>query len=180
VAAWLAQYAPSIKAWNTFIEFAFNPELSPWRKVLNNFELVSNSDGAYWGVVFKDTKIDPTIMVNLLRCNALSTNLAKNFAQVLSDNEGLDPRIAYLASRGIDQYNMSGRIVPERWWNGEPADLSDGGTFYERYSYNRPHNEFLFGGLNNEGVAIYDYYNMPSIPKLKSFFADQLAMQAIG
>lgn len=179
--SWVSSaYSPTIDQWNTFIEFAFNKDISPWRKALNNVELIKNEDGAYWGAVFLDTNVDPTIMVNLLRCNALSTALAKNFAQTVADNPGVDMRLCYLASKGIDAYNMSGRIVPERWWHGEPLDLSDGGTFYERYSYNRPENEYLFGGKNNEGIAMYDYYDMPTIAKLKQYFADQLAMEAVG
>jgi len=171
VPSWAKGYSPTIKAWNTFIEFAFNKEISPWRKALKDVELVKNADGMYWGCVFKDTHIDPNIMLGLLRCNALQSALAKNFAQKLQDHPDLDPRIAYLSCKGIDSYNMAGRIIPERWWNGDPVDISGGKTFYDRESYNRPDIEYLFGGKKNEGVVFTDGWNGPSVDTIKALFA---------
>jgi hypothetical protein len=106
------EYYPTRNDWNTFIEFVFNPQISPWKRALKGFELIKNDEGMYWGVVFTDTNIDPNVMVSLLRSNVLHMNLAKNFAQFMRDHPEVDPRIAYLKMGGIDNYNLSGRIVP--------------------------------------------------------------------
>jgi hypothetical protein len=144
-------YYPTIAQWETFINFVFNPEISPWRGALKDFELTRAKDGAYNGVVFKDTTIDPNIMVSLLRCNATQYALAKNFAQFMTDHPNVDPRVAYLTCDGIDTYNMAGRIVPDAWFNGTTVDISAGGTFFSRESYNRPDIAYIFGGKDNAG-----------------------------
>src|SRR5690606_14746913 len=45
------------------------------------------------------------------------------------------------------------RTVLERYFNADPLDYT-GGTFYDRYSYNRPDVEKIFGGKNNQGTVI--------------------------
>lgn len=148
------QYYPTIAQWNTFIDFVFNKEISPWRGALANAELIKNDDGAYIGVIFHDTNIDPNIMVSLLKCNAEHYTKAKNFAQYMTDHPNVDPRVAYLACEQLDHYHMSSRIVPDAWFNGTTVGISSGKTFKERESYNRPMIEYIFGGSGNTGVNI--------------------------
>ena len=144
-------YYPTIKQWNEFIEFIFDKNISPWRKALNDVALLKNDDGMYWGCVFKDTNIDPNVMVGLLRTNVVNPQLAKNWANMMEQNPGIDPRVAYLKVNTADYYNMAGRIIPDAWFNGNVVNISSGEGFYNRESYNRPDISYLFGGKNNVG-----------------------------
>lgn len=152
--SWAKQYCPTIAQWNTFIEFVFNKEISPWRGALKNAELIKNQDGMYWGAIFHDTDIDPNIMVSLLKCNADAYSKAKNFAQYLTDHPQCDPRVAYLKCEALDNYNMSSRIVPDAWFNGTTVGIGSGENFIGRESYNRPMIEYIFGGKGNIGENI--------------------------
>ncbi len=146
----------SLDDWNAFIEFIFDPELSPWKKALSDYELVKAPGGNYQGVVFLDTKIDPNAMLALLRTNVNHPNIAINFCTFLRNNPGVDPRVAYLKCQSLNSYNMVGRVILDKYFTGEGVDISAGGTFYERESYNRPDIQFYFGGKNNEGVIVAD------------------------
>lgn len=140
--------------WNKFVEFIFNPELSPWKAACKDVELIKNEQGYYQGCVFKDTKIDPNVMVGLLRCNVNFGSKAHNWGKILDDNPDIDPRVAWLMAFKGDAYYFSPRVILDKFFKGEPVDISAGGTFYERESYNRPDIQFLFGGKNNAGELI--------------------------
>jgi hypothetical protein len=143
----------SIEDWNKFIEFVFNPDISPWKAALKGFELIKNEHGYYQGVVLTDTNIDPNIMIAMLRQNVNMTSKAANWAQLLRDKPQLDPRVAYLMTFTGDGYYFNPRIILSSFFKGEPVDISGGSTFYERESYNRPDISFIFGGKNNTGVV---------------------------
>lgn len=134
--------------WNKFLtEFVFNVEVSPWAKCLNDFELIINDD-LITGVVFKDTKVDPTIIANMMKyVGRAQSFLPKRWCEMVE--AGKHPHTSFL-------YMMRGKwpcTVLERYFNADPFDYT-GGTFYDRYSYNRPDVEKIFGGKDNVGTVI--------------------------
>lgn len=144
----------SVDDYNSFIEFVFNPDISPWRAATDGVELLKDKDGCYKGCVFTNTKIDPNIMLGILRTNVNQSNLAKNWAAFMRNNEGVDPRVAWLKCQTLNAYNFAHRVLFENFFTGKPVDISSGGTFYERESYNRPDIQFLFGGKDNTGELV--------------------------
>lgn len=153
-------YTP--EKWNTFIEFVTNKEVSPWRSVLNNFSLIKNDDGVYWGFVTEDTNVDPNVLINMFRANFFANEHAINFYQYTKDHPEVDPRIAYIKCSDLDSYFISGRFILKNWFTGVP-DIPCEGTFYERTSYNRPDASYVWGGKGNRGVSAktkdLDYLN---------------------
>lgn len=137
---------------NQFIgDFAFNPSVSPWRSVLKDFELVIKND-EFSGVVFKDCKIDPTVLVSLLRIGLVGSSYNPSlFDAMLKRNENIHPLVAFLKMER-DSYGMSHKVVLERFFTANPFDMSNGGTLYDRESYNRPDLDYIFGGKGNKGI----------------------------
>lgn len=134
--------------WNKFMtEFVFNVEISPWAKCLNDFELIIIDD-LVTGVVIKDTKVDPTVIANMMKyVGRAYSSIPRLWCPMVE--AGLHPLTSAL-------YLMKGqwpRTVLERYFNADPFDYT-GGTFYDRYSYNRPDVEKIFGGKNNQGTVI--------------------------
>lgn len=134
--------------WNKFMsEFVFNVEVSPWAKCLNDFELIIRDD-LITGVLIKDTKVDPTIIANMMKyVGRALTSTPKKWCEMVE--VGKHPLTSFL-------YLMRGnwpRTVLERCFNADPFDYT-GGTFYDRYSYNRPDIEKIFGGKDNQGTVI--------------------------
>lgn len=143
----------SIDHWNRFIEFIFDPSISPWKEALKGVELIKNEHDYYQGCVFTDTNIDPNIMIALLRQNVNHTAKAHNWGMMMEKQPDLDPRVAWLLAFKGDGYYFNPRIILSSFFKGEPVDISAGGTFYERESYNRPDIQFIFGGKDNTGVV---------------------------
>ncbi len=134
--------------WNKFLtEFVFNVEISPWAKCLNDFELIIRDD-LITGVLIKNTKVDPTIIANMMKfAGRTSSSTPKKWCEMMES--GKHPLTSFL-------YLMRGwwpRTVLERYFNADPFDYT-GGTFYDRYSYNRPDVEKIFGGKDNVGTVI--------------------------
>lgn len=134
--------------WNRFMtEFVFNIEVSPWAPCLKDVELIIR-DGLITGALFKDTHIDPTVMSNLFKYvgRAYSSRPIK-WGELV--DRGYHPQTAFLSCMTQDWL----RVVPERYFGQDPFDYT-GGTFYDRYSYNRPDVEKIFGGKDNCGVVL--------------------------
>lgn len=134
--------------WNKFItEFVFNVEVSPWAKCLNDFELIIRDD-LITGVVIKDTKVDPTVIANMMKYVGSSHSTApKKWGEMMKVGKHPLTSFFYLAK------SWWPRTVLERYFNADPFDYT-GGTFYDRYSYNRPDVEKIFGGKDNVGTVI--------------------------
>ena len=168
-----SKYYSTKEEWNRFqSEFVFNTAVSPWRKALKDFELVIKDD-MYIGVVIKDTHIDPNIMVNIFRvCGFRESRFAHFWCKMMDENPGMDGRVAFLLACKPDDYYQSAMINLDRWFSGEPFDLSSGLTFYERESYNRPQIQYMFGN-HSDGIAT----NTISQAELEEHFANWLAKQ---
>lgn len=159
--------------WNRFqSEFVFNTAISPWRKALKDFEFVTQDD-VFKGVVIKDTHIDPNIMINIFRvCGFRESRFAHFWCKMMDENPGMDGRVAFLLACKPDDYYQSAMINLDRWFSGEPFDLSSGLTFYERESYNRPQIQYMFGN-HSDGIAT----NTIRQAELEEHFANWLAKQ---
>lgn len=138
-----------VEDWNRFIvEFAFHETESPWASILNGVEVVFDKDVAT-GVLFTDTKIDPTAMVSLMRLcgSTYAMDSIRKWARWV--DEGVHPKVAFLSMK-----SSFVRIDPDLYFSGTPMDRCDGLTFYERASYNRPRVEYVFGGDGRTGVSV--------------------------
>jgi len=80
---------------------------------------------------------------------------AKLYSSIVASNPGIDPRVAFLKMER-DTYGMSKKVVLERFFNANPFDMSNGGTLYDRESYNRPDLDYIFGGKGNVGVVAHE------------------------
>jgi len=138
--------------WNQFVEFVYNPEISPFKRALKGFELLKDAN-IYRGVIITDTNINPSDMLGLFRVNFNRNNTARNFAQVMKDNPGIDPRVAYLKASDIDQYYLSTKMNLKMWFTGEPRQLDEGHTYFSRMKYNRPEIEFIFDPKDKTTVS---------------------------
>lgn len=136
----------------------YNPEISPWRQCLADTTIVKNGE-LVAGIVFNSTDFDPTIAVNMFRktannLHAICTNIKEWTKHGATDQE------AFILSGGMyldinsirywsDEYAPFG-VTPDfsKLINGEANDLTDGGTFRQRYAYNRPKNDYVFKGEN--------------------------------
>lgn len=138
---------------DVMITEAFGPE-SPW--VLGSKQgLPTFVEGEKYlvGVILKDTKIDPTVMVNLFNNLKCRTGLGLVYKQLR--DEGLSVRetfavllhsgrgspLAYI--NGPDGYYTSYRVSARRILEAKPRDLS-GGFFCDRIDYNRTELENVF------------------------------------
>lgn len=111
-------------------EFVFNTDVSPWAKCLNDFELIIRDD-VVTGVLIKDTKVDPTIIANMMKyVGRTSTYMSARWCQYVE--QGHHPLTAFLFH--MSRYGWP-RVVLERYFNADPFDYT-GGTFYDRHSYN--------------------------------------------
>ena len=141
-----------VEAWNSWIEdFAFNVAVSPWKSVLNGFELYKmEKDGAYGGVVLTDTDVDPTVFVNLLRVCGRAGSEA-NWFKFMNEHKGVDPRVAFVKTYA-SSYSLKLQYNLKALFTGQPFNFSDGVSLRDRGSYNRPDNEKIFLG-NEPGVV---------------------------
>lgn len=138
-----------------------NPEISPYRSILKDFEIERKKNGSIIGVVIKDTNIDPSVMVNFFR----KASQTLNNVRIQTVNElfpNAHPLSAFVFAHAICEIDAAGNWQlntdteyshyfgkPNTNWaaimNGKPVDLTDGGTFAQRYAYNRPKNDFIWG-----------------------------------
>jgi hypothetical protein len=140
-------------------DVVLNPEISPWREVLKEFELIYDKKGRFIGIVITDTHINPTTMVNMFRkinrhhqnSSPLYTRLLASFS-VLSKLEAFVlAQMCYSAGNDILMFYSGNDYNPmddnpdfTRVFGGTPIDTT-GGTFYDRYAYDRPRIDFLWG-----------------------------------
>lgn len=156
--------------WNTFVEFVYDVNISPFKRALKGFELLKD-ENIYRGVVITNTDINPSDMLALFRINFNQNNTARNFVQVMEDNPGIDPRVAYLKASTIDQYYLSTKMNLKLFFTGQPRELDEGKNYHSRMKYNRPEIEFVFDTKDKDTV---NYKNL-SIDQLNKHLVAALA-----
>jgi hypothetical protein len=145
-------------AYNDMMEhIVYNPEISPWRQCLADTTIVKNGK-LVAGIVFNSTDFDPTIAVNMFRKTAnnlvsvaanmktwLKCGATEQEAFILAGGMIVDDYVSY----NSEEYAPFG-VTPDfsKLINGEANDLTGGGTFRQRYAYNRPKNDYVFKGEN--------------------------------
>lgn len=163
---------------NEFVgNFAFNPSISPWRSVLKDFELVIKND-EFNGVVFKDCHIDPTVLVSMLRMTFSASSASPAlYSSIIQNNPDIHPMVAFLKMER-NSYGMSQKVVLERFFKAQPFDMSNGGTLYDRESYNRPDLDYIFGGKGNVGVKTTEKSIEYLTEQMRLILADQQSIAA--
>lgn len=135
---------------NIMTDVVLNPELSPWRKALTGYEVIRNKKNRVAGIVITDTKINPTIMVNMFRNIHRKITYCIPLYKTFIEKFKLQKLEAFiLANMGMlnsgqfsfvqdEDYQMFGpKPNFKRILNGDPIDRTNG-TFFDRYAYDRP------------------------------------------
>lgn len=154
-------YRGNQSQWNALFEdVVFNADVSPWRKVLKDFELIAHKGQPYSGCIILDTDVDSTAMVALFRKinngGFNRVNIAYN--AFVKREPKRDKRELFIAAamcenvtndtiyivRHTTQYGLfGGGAKLKDVWDGNFIDLT-GGTFKQRAAYNRPKIDYLW------------------------------------
>lgn len=152
-------FSQSKKNHNQYAEALVSKE-GPWRTVTQDVTLSYNSDGWVTGIRKPSADFDPTVFLNLLlfQKGTGSNGCADAFAKItdLVPNTSVGFRllssIAFPINAGKfrtpmhpGNYFLNPNFEVYRFINGDPIDLTDGGTWEERYAYNRPEIQNVFG-----------------------------------
>lgn len=148
--------------YNRIVNLFLDPGLSPWRDALKDFEVLKNSDGRIAGIIIKDTNIDPTVMVNLFMTlrGASGSYFYKVLTSLLEKFPNEDPYLLLAAATQYGptwdsgeknkvnasfEYYISPALNVKNFLRGEFGKEITGGTFRDRYAYNRPDLHNVFG-----------------------------------
>lgn len=162
----VSYYGATIKpGWTEFLTALYGPN-SPYIKGFGspeNVELLYEGDHPH-GILFKDTSFDPTVFVNSLQFlntmkavypvymkyrNAGFTEAESLLFMMLCNSDVEDGYVM-----GTYPYYFPVNASFRRILEGKPHDLS-GGTFRDRFDYNRPQVQSLFAaGKNEHGVTL--------------------------
>lgn len=143
----LAVPFPQIKDHTTTKEYwdmYFSGFLSPYREALKQAELIDN-DIQYLGIVFLDTDVDSSVLIQFLRVTRYATS--ENYYKlktVLPDEkpEDLFKISLCISSNGTPR---APHAPLKKYLDGEFLPDVTGGTFRNRYAYNRPEIDYIFG-----------------------------------
>lgn len=139
------------------LEFITGQE-SPYRSVMKDVRIID--DGRLIGLVFLDTEVDSTVLVNSIQAIRSLNSVTHGIMQ----KTGLDAREAFLFAMsgihasskekelivcGVYSYYFATNACIRRIWDGIPYDLT-GGTYRDRYDYNRPAVQDLFMARQGE------------------------------
>ena len=137
---------------------------SPYRKGIGGRKNVDirKSGGRVSGLIFKNTSVDPTVLVNFLQFLQYdySTVWPKLISAGMTPSEAAVSLILMGANDGTSiipetyTYYFPLRASIRRIVEGDPHDLT-GGTFRDRYDYNRPKIQDLFKAGKGEKVTIW-------------------------
>lgn len=148
--------------YNRIVNLVLDPGLSPWREALKDFEVLKNEDGRIAGIIIKDTNIDSTVMVNLFMTlrGASWGSFYKVLTNLLEKFPEEDPYLLLAAATQYGPswdsgqknmvnasfaYYISPALNVKNFLRGEFGKDITGGTFRDRYAYNRPDLHNVFG-----------------------------------
>lgn len=182
----------------SFFEFVTNKEISPWRKALGEKGVDFTFDKKQKkGFVLTDTKIDPSVFVQMLMMITHTEYIQRPFEYLLE--KGVDPKLACLIvthiggreetsssydwnSRPETSYYFIQKTDLARWRDNNPCDITSKinkgrKTFYSRAAYNRKEIQNVWFSdeavnlakeLNlQEGVFLTDEELFELIPKME-------------
>lgn len=170
---------PSLER-NLVCEIFFSEE-SPWIRGFNSVEFIKDDKGVIKGFDLKDTKIDTTVLVNLLK--HLDSCKAPSLEKYLKS--GLTPKesMAIIAMNGgfdIEQsinppyYYISPKVFSaKRFFSQNPVDLT-GGTLFDRVDYNRTSMQDVFLGNTSDGATDWVNFLRNKFPAGRVVLKDDL------
>lgn len=146
-------------------------EHSPWRVVTKGAEVLRDDDGIPHGIIFNDTDVDPTVLVeswmwfrgkmnisgmvwwNQLRETLPDVNVTELLAFYFNFYSWTQfkGKINTQLTNSWGSYVLSNLMDPQRWLKGDP--IIDGPTFFNRGAYNRPKLDKVFGEGNGAGLT---------------------------
>lgn len=144
---------------------------SPWRRGINPESLVIEPDKKHILFVITDTDLDPTVTVQYV-------NMAKGLYQEprIYDDLSLNENILYsirMSNPGSGYY-FSDYVNVKRFLDSDPYDLT-GGTFQNRFDYNRKRLHEVFGN-RYESVHIGSVNPANKTPRA---FMDELIQKSL-
>lgn len=153
-------------AWKDFLNVVLDQETSPWRIVLKDIEVVTGNHGVPVGIIFPDTHIPPTVLINLWMYIRNRTDCMEAWALLRDTYPDKDKNVLLLMFTGLmlttydpmtgkayddkrllfnwyGDYYLAQNLAVQNFLNGTPK--VDEPTFYERGAYNRPELHLVFG-----------------------------------
>lgn len=141
------------EASDALLRFVFSGN-SPWLSGIGDPDLVLNKKEHVVGVLMRDTRLDPTVLVNLFNNVKSLLLLGDNPGTFMKLIEGgfseaeaiatmLATRTPLQAISQPDGYYTTQRLSLRRIVEQKPRDLS-GGTLHDRFDYNRTELENVF------------------------------------
>lgn len=147
--------------YNRILNLVLDPGLSPWREALHDFEVLKNAEGRIAGIIIKDTNIDSTVMVNMfmvLRGGSWG-HFYKTLTTLLKKFPDEDPYLLLAAATQFGPtwesknwavnasfaYYLSPALNVKNFLSGRFNEKITGGTFRDRFAYNRPDLHNVFG-----------------------------------
>lgn len=142
---------PVGKSCNLHYDLITDPITNPYAEALVSFEWSKNENGDYVGIVVTDTNVDSSLLVSFFRSvryHQVGQNTVEKILSLLGkENEYLYPVLVYsgvLYTDGSTLRSSSEELIRNylnKTWNRSIT----GGTFRNRYAYNRPDIEYVFG-----------------------------------
>lgn len=148
---------------NDFIETIYGPD-SMYIPSLGGPEsivLIKNGNGCYEGIIYTDTNVDSTVLVNSLQfLNSKNSLLLRQLLNIgFTKKEALavmmlnggyhNPSDNKISLAMCSTYYFSNKASLRRIFESKPNDLT-GGTFKNRFAYNRPFVQDLFKATEDE------------------------------
>ena len=151
-----------IEGFNLKVRLHFGPH-GIYTKALGgaeSFLLLKGKSDRYEGVIFTDTEVDSTVLVNSLQffnsidgrslVRLLEIGLTEKEALIISMLNGFwGDAEDYIPINHTGTYYFSNQVSLRRLIECDPNDLT-GGTFRNRFDYNRPDVQHLFKASKNE------------------------------
>lgn len=162
---------PQNKNRDVLASFLFGKD-SPWRRGTGTFDVL-RVDGVPKGIITMDTEFDPTPLISALICSR--SLLAEHYCNILSKLRVAFPKredfehfrvmcfFQFTGSQGWAPmsplvYSLSSQLVLKRFNSGDSVDIT-GGTFRDRYAYNRPKLEKVFSEDGKNDNPLLDTIN---------------------
>lgn len=177
--------------WNgEWLDIAITPESSPWHSVLKEFITFDSERGKC--IIITDTHIDPTIMVHMFRMINYNSSFESVFQKLKTIFPDEMASLLWVMTPSIN-FPLNNHFTINTYdygnWSGNSPDFKlifhrtpkeiTGGTFYERWAYNRPDIDYIFGkgvtNIYNETNKIcekgqYSYFKIEGLPKVLELF----------
>lgn len=144
-----------------FWDYWYGPD-SPFHAVLIDAVLMDN-EVQYTGIVFKDLNVDSTLLIQFLRQDRFIQRYVSNFFALREMFPEETDKLIGTVCRFVQSNGSSSGVQtdPKNYYNGKIVEDITGGTFYDRYAYNRPEVDYVFGHGNK---LLNEYFRSRGFP----------------